>query len=138
MTKTSMRTHVLFFDQLQRIPLPRSWSPGMELDCSGRILLWTIVCSLHAHHLDAVVAQSKEEKMIARQGDRMVGGRGVLAEIIGTNLDRATGRGCQISPVSGSGVLVEGQRQVVSPPCVRPCPFGQAHTQTQQTQTRSG
>lgn len=68
--------------------------------------------------------------MIIRQVDRMgvEGGRGLLARIVWMNMDRATGRGWKISPVSGSDVLVEGQRPVVSPSCVRPRPFGQVHT----------
>lgn len=77
--------------------------------------------------------------MIARQADQMGargGGRGLLARIVWMNLDRATGRGWKISAVSGSDVLVEGRRPVVSPSCVRPRPVGQVHTQTPNTDTQ--
>lgn len=83
----------------------------------------------------AIAAQLKEEKMIARQADQMGCGRGCLAGVVWMNLDRAAGRGCQIRPVSGSDVLVEGQRPVDKPSCVRRRPFGQVHTRTQ---TRNG
>lgn len=93
--------------------------------------------SLYAHHRDAVAAQSKEEKMIVRE-IRWRGGRGVLAGVVWTNLDRTTGRGCQISPVSGSGVLVEGQRPVVSPSLCPPLSArASAHTDAADTDTRT-
>lgn len=68
----------------------------------------------------------------------MGGGRGVLAGVVWMNLDMATGRSCQISPVSGSDVLVEGQRAVASASCARLRPFGKVHTQTPRHTRRSG
>lgn len=70
MTKTSLRTHVLFPDQLKYILLPRSWSPEMESDCSG---VCVCVCVRHGAltvmHITSMQLQHnpKEEKMIARQ-----------------------------------------------------------------------
>lgn len=112
----------------------------------GITLQWWVVdrsaLAVHAHHRDAVAAQSKEEKMIARQADQMGargGGRGLLARIVWMNLDRATGRGWKISAVSGSDVLVEGRRPVVSPSCVRPRPVGaSAHTDAKYRHAAAG
>ena len=91
-------------------------------------------------HITAVQLQrsQKKRKMIARQADRMGGGgRGCLAGIVWMNLDRAAGRGCQIRAVSGSDVLVEGQRPVdqqsvlCQSPSVRPSAHTDADTDTQ-------
>lgn len=74
----------------------------MQLDCSGVCVCvlvdhCSMVHSAHAHHRDAVAAQSKRrESDRPARGDQRGGGRGVLAGVVWMNDEPGHGHGPEL------------------------------------------